>query len=333
VTPPLTPGRPGSDAPAATAGADPAAAAASPGPPGSGTAPGVPARPDTDLTLPEGDDVAVAIDDGAALAVRVVPGRAESGLAPVVLSHCWTGSRLVWVPVARRLAAAGHQVVLYDQRGHGASTRGSAAISVERLGADLAAVLAHLDLRDAVVAGHSMGGMGAMAFACHHADMVRERVRGLVLVATAAHGVGGGPRRYLWQAVLRGDVATWVMTRPGLGRRFVRPVFGVDPAPEHVEVTRVLFAATPAEVRLDCVRAMGSMDLRAVLRRADVPAVVLLGRRDQLLVNRLTRAIVDHLAGARLVELPDAGHMLPFERPDEVADTIRRVAGPAPYVP
>jgi pimeloyl-ACP methyl ester carboxylesterase len=56
----------------------------------------------------------------------------------------------------------------------------------------------------------------------------------------------------------------------------------------------------------------------------DTPATVLLGRRDQLVVNTLTRAIVHHVATARLVELPDAGHMLPLERPDDVAAAISR---------
>jgi non-heme chloroperoxidase len=245
----------------------------------------------------------------------------------VILPHCWTGSRVVWVPVARRLVAAGHRVVLYDQRGHGASTRGTAPVTVERLGADLAAVLEHLDLRDAVLAGHSMGGMTVMALAGHRPDVVSARARGLALVATAAHGLGGGPRRYLWPAVVGGGLTTRVMAEPRVGRIFLRSVFGADPSPEHVDATRALFAATPPAVRLECLRAIGAMDVRAALRRVDVPAVVVLGRRDQLVVNALTRAIVDHLPGAELVELPGAGHMLPFERPDEVTTAIRRLAG------
>lgn len=60
-------------------------------------------------------------------------------------------------PVAHRLLDAGHRVVLYDQRGHGESSLGRAPVTVERLGEDLAAVLKHLDVRDAVLAGHSMG--------------------------------------------------------------------------------------------------------------------------------------------------------------------------------
>lgn len=284
--------------------------------------------PDTDLTLPAGDHSTVVTDDGARLAVTVAGGTGEPGAAaPVVLPHCWTGARAVWVPVARRLVAAGHRVVLYDQRGHGESTVGRDPISIDRLGADLATVLTHLDLRDTVLAGHSMGGMTVMALACGHPRLVQDRVRGLALVATAAHGLAEQGRERFWRMVLWRDHVNRLLVRPSLGRMFVRGTFGVDPLPAHVDATRVLFVATPPEVRRDCVEAIGAMDLREALRAVDVPAVVLLGRRDTMIANRLTRAIAEHVAGAGVVELPGAGHMLPFERPDEVAAAIRDLAG------
>jgi len=70
-----------------------------------------------------------------------------------------------------RLVAAGRRVVLYDQRGHGASTLGPGAPTVDQLGEDLAAVLDAVDARDAVVAGHSMGGHGALVLGMKHPDV------------------------------------------------------------------------------------------------------------------------------------------------------------------
>jgi len=232
----------------------------------------------------------------------------------------------VWVPVARRLLAVGHRVVLYDQRGHGASTVGGQPVSVARLGDDLAAVLDHLDVRDAVLAGHSMGGMTVMAFACGHAGALRERVRGLALVGTAAHGLATRGRERFWRMVLWRDLVDRVLAHPGVGRAVVRGTFGADPRRAHVEATRALFVATRSDVRRQCVAAIGEMDLRAALRAVDVPSVVVLGTRDTLIVNSLTRSIAEHVAGAAVVvELPGAGHMLPFERPDEVVAAIRRL--------
>lgn len=282
--------------------------------------------PDTDLTLPPGTAIEVHTDDGAVLSVSVHGADTATATSPVVLPHCWTGSRLVGVPVTRRLLAAGHRVVLYDQRGHGSSELGRDPVTVERLGADLAAVVRQLDLRDVVVAGHSMGGMTTMALACHHPDLVRERVRGLVLIATAGYGLGDRWRsRLLRRAILTG-LAARATRHPRAGYAAVRSTFGAAPERAHVEATRALFVATPDQVVRDCVDAMGAMDLRPVLRGVDVPTTVLLGRRDQLIVNPLTRAIVDHITGAELIELPGAGHMLPLERPDDVAAAIRALA-------
>jgi pimeloyl-ACP methyl ester carboxylesterase len=167
-----------------------------------------------------------------------------------------------------------------------------------------------------------MGGMSAMACACRHPGLVGERVRGLVLVATAAHGVGTGGRNRFWRIVLWRSWLNRLMVRPRLGRACVRPTFGRSPRPAYVEATRALFVGTDPRIRYACAVAMGAMDLREALRAVDVPAVVLLGRHDRLVANRLTRAIVDHVDGARLIELPGAGHMLPLERPDDVAAAI-----------
>jgi pimeloyl-ACP methyl ester carboxylesterase len=257
-----------------------------------------------------------------------VAGGAVPTAHPVVLPHCWTGSRAVWAPVARRLVDAGHPVVLYDQRGHGDSTLGRDAISVDRLGDDLGTVLDHLDLRSAVLAGHSMGGMTVMAHACRRAGRLGERARGLVLVATAAHGLTN--LQPVMRVGLRALPVERMMERPRLGCALVRGTFGADPHHAHVDATRVLFAATPRAVRQDCLGAMRAMDLRTGLRAVDVPAVVVLGTADRLVPNALTRAIADHVPGAHLVELRGAGHMLPFERADDVTAVIAVMAGDEP---
>ena len=275
-----------------------------------------------DLMLPTGTDLVVSADDGARLSVTIAGPPPGDGPAPVVLAHCWTGSRAVWAPVARRLVAAGRRVVLYDQRGHGTSSVGAEPISIDRLGDDLAGVVDQLDLRDAVLAGHSLGGMSVMACACRHPVLMKERARGLVLVATAAHGLSGRGRDRFWRMVLWRDGVNRLLGHPRLGRLCVRGTFGRRPAKAHVEATRALFVATPPGVRRDCAVAVGEMDLRAPLRLVETPAVVVLGRRDRLIVNHLTRAIVDHTPGARLIELAHAGHMLPLERPDELTATI-----------
>jgi pimeloyl-ACP methyl ester carboxylesterase len=243
------------------------------------------------------------------------------GASMVVLSHCWTGSRAVWEPVAARLVAAGRQVVLYDQRGHGASTPGTAPLSVELLGDDLAAVLEAVDARDAVLAGHSMGGMTLQALAVGHPAVVAERVRALVLAGTAAFGVAAGPLAAPVRFV-SGSRAGDRLMAGRLGPALSRGSVGRRPRQAHLVATRDAWLSLPTGLRRDFLIALQAMDFRAGLAGVAVPTTVVVGTRDLLTPPRLGRALAAAIPGARLVEVPGAGHMLPFEEPDRLAEII-----------
>ena len=282
--------------------------------------------------LPGAEERTVTTDDGATLAVTVAPGTADTTVAAgttglagpaAVFAHGWTNNRSVWLPVAREVAAAGYTVVLYDQRGHGASTRGDDPLGIERLGDDMAAVLTGLDVRDAVVVGHSMGGFTAMSFACRHPDVAKERVRGLVLVSTAAHGLSMGRMTPVAMRLLRSPTVERLARARG-GLLLARRVLGRRPEPEHLLSTRDMFLATPAEVRAGYFASFGGMDLRECLAGVDTgPVVVMVGSRDTLTPPRLGQAIADVVPGARFELFPDAGHMLPLERTSQVAEVVR----------
>jgi pimeloyl-ACP methyl ester carboxylesterase len=272
------------------------------------------------LVLPRGVADVVRTDDGAELALHLA-GPADGPL--VVLVHCWTGNKELWAPVARRLVQLGHRVVLYDQRGHGSSTFGAGLDCVDRLGADLAAVLSHLDARDVVVAGHSMGGMSIQAYVGSHRADAAERLVAAVLVATAARTLGRALPAVLAERTL-GDLGFgWVRTgrsgvlvaRGSLGRRAVRG---------HAHVVRDALAATPGDVRVRCLLAMAEMDLRPGLDGLDIPATILVGTRDLLTPVRSARSLQRAWPQSALRILPGAGHMLPLERPDDIVEAVLR---------
>ena len=173
------------------------------------------------------DHRVVRTPDGARLAVWDLEGHGP-GAAAVVLPHCWGCSHEIWLPVTRRLRDRGHRVVLYDQRGHGASTRGTAPLAIETLAHDLALVLETHDVSDAVLAGHSMGGMTIMSLATHRPEVMNERARAAVLVATSAHD----PRARAFPQAARlasAFIASPVVTRSmrsANGHRLVRGASG-----------------------------------------------------------------------------------------------------------
>jgi non-heme chloroperoxidase len=269
-------------------------------------------------TLPVGRYTSVTTDDGAVLDVTVA-GPREGPTA--VLVHCWTGSKRVWAAVARQLMHAGYRVVLYDQRGHGASTAGAGIDSIDRLGRDLLAVLDELDIRDAVLVGHSMGGMAVQAFAVNHPDARRARVRGVVLVATAAHVLGRPVPAELVDRVIGDGRLEW--TRRGrLGSISARAAVGRHAYPAHIALTADGMRNTDGAARVACLRAMTAMDLRDGLGAIDEPVTVLVGTWDRLTSLRRARVIASRLPNAELRVLRGIGHMVPLESPDSVVEAV-----------
>jgi pimeloyl-ACP methyl ester carboxylesterase len=259
----------------------------------------------------------VRTDDGAELAVTIV-GDLGAGRPVALLAHGWGGRRETWGLVAPHLIAAGVTVVAYDLRGHGASTLGGEPISVDRMGRDLGTVLEQLALRDVVVVGHSGGGFAAMS--CVTSDpAAADRVRGLVLVATAAHDQDTP----LPEVVLMGSrLLSFVTSRPKLGLKPLRQTYGRNPGHAQLDLTRHLFSTTPRKVRGACFRSSRGMDLRAGLATVDHPAIVLTGEDDGLVPPRLGRAVAEAMPRARYQEVPEAGHMVPLEAPEAVATAI-----------
>ncbi len=262
--------------------------------------------------------------DGADLAVWDLAGHGPDAPA-VVLPHCWGCSHEVWLPVARRLREQGYRVVLYDQRGHGASTRGTAPLAIETLAHDLAVVLNATDVRGAVLAGHSMGGMTIMSLATHRPDVLKERAKATVLVATAATSVGdrSGQSARVASAMIASPMVTRAM-RAKNGHLFVRYAFGDSPVRAHVDLTRELFGDCHGTVRGDFLLAFATMDLLEGIATIDVPTTVMVGSRDALTLPKKAEQIVATVPGARLVTLQNRGHMLPLEDPDAVTDEIVR---------
>ena len=270
------------------------------------------------------DHTVVRTPDGAQLAVWDLEGDGPD--APiVVLPHCWGCSHEIWLPVARRLREQGSRVVLYDQRGHGASTRGTAPLTIETLAHDLTAVLDATDVRDVVLAGHSMGGMTIMSLATHRPDVLRERAKATVLVATAATRLGTGSARgaQMANALVASALVTRAMQSKN-GHVFVRGAFGEKPVRSHMDLTRDLFGGCHGAVRGEFLLSMSTMDLLEGVATMEVPTTVIVGTHDALTLPKKADQIVATVPGARLITLQNRGHMLPLEDPDAVTDEIVR---------
>lgn len=289
--------------------------------------------------LPEGDDLYVPPDDVTHHHLRSHDGGtihvAERGSGrPLVLLHGVTLRWDVWSPQLHGLTDR-YRVLAVDLRGHGQSEPGSNGYGLDQLGHDLATLLETMDLGDAIVVGHSMGGMTAMHFCADHPSVLAERVAGLAFVATAAPMVLPAPMAAL-------------LTRPGQrlvhrlesGKRFpyyrfgqnpasllmVRSAFGKDPSGAAVEQVRSMLEAMPQMASVPSVVGLLDHDVRESLAAVGVPSMAIVGTRDTLTPPWCSRLIAGTLPGCQLQVLAGCGHQVMQERPTELALLIDQLA-------
>jgi pimeloyl-ACP methyl ester carboxylesterase len=169
-----------------------------------------------------------------------------------------------------------------------------------------------------------MGGMTVMSLATYRPEVLHERTKATVLVATSATAIMAGvgsPERA--GALLSSEFVTRVLESKN-GYVLVRSAFGTKPVRAHVELTRDIFAACDGSVRGDFAASMGVMNLLEGIARIEVPTTVMVGTRDTLTAPKKADQMASTIPGARLVRLKGRGHMLPLEDPDAVTDEIVR---------
>jgi pimeloyl-ACP methyl ester carboxylesterase len=270
--------------------------------------------------------------------------------APVtlVLAHGWTLAQAAWDDVAELLrprAAAGElRLIRYDQRGHGRSGWGSADITVDRLGDDLAALLDALAPSGPVVlGGHSMGGMTIMCLAASRPELFGDRVRGVALVSTAAGDLAPDARTRAERVRLRllPGILAAALGAAGLFERarqllpphhprhqaFVRDLlYGADATEEMVLTGARIMHASTIHAFAGFYPALGAHDKKTELKALQQVAVeILVGDTDKLTPRRHSAQMAQALPEAVLHVLERTGHMLPQERPRPVAEAIGRL--------
>ncbi|TDD94977.1 alpha/beta fold hydrolase [Actinomadura rubrisoli] len=305
-------------------------------------------RPDPDAGEPfgglRGRELTVLADDGLPLHVEV-DGPDDADLT-VVFCHGYTLTQDSW-HYQRRDLQGRLRAVFWDQRSHGRSGRSLPThATIDQTGEDLWAVLRATIGPDepVVLVGHSMGGMSIMALAERHPEVFEERVAGVALVNTSCGDMAemtlGLPLvlaklvRPLAPGALRGlgRRADLVDRARGLGADLAFVVTRkMAFADKHVSPTVVGFLeemirATPIDVIAEFYPALAAHDKCAALDViGKVPVLVLAGGRDRLTPAAHGRRIAAALPDAELVEVDEAGHVLPLEYPGVVTGGLRRL--------
>jgi len=208
---------------------------------------------------------------------------------PIVFHHGWPLSSDDWDNQMLFFVGNGYRVVGIDRRGHGRSTQVSDGHDMDHYAADAAAVVEHLDLRNAVHIGHSTGGGEATRYVARHGQP-NGRVAGLVLIGAvppimvkAAANPGGlaidvfdGLRKQL--ADNRSQFYVDLPTGPFYG--FNRP--GTKPSQPIIQNWWRQGMMGGAKAHYDGIKAFSETDFTEDLKSIEVPTLVLHGDDDQI---------------------------------------------------
>jgi len=213
------------------------------------------------------------------------------------------------------------EVIVYDHRGVGASTRLEGSLTIRQMAHDAAGLLTALDLDDAHILGISMGGMIAQELALAEP----ERIRTLTLGCTYCGGPGSvhtsrevvervvealqsGDRERAVRASWEANVSPAFAAREDAWERFR----------EISQRRRVALEVIGAQTQA-CIE----HDASARLHEIAMPTQVIHGTVDQVLPVGNGEMIAELIDGAPLHLFEDVGHLFFWERPERAAELVR----------
>jgi len=263
--------------------------------------------------------------------------RGDPDAPPVVLSHGVTLSVRTWFHQLESLPQAGLRVIAFDHRGHGQSLLGDEGHSVENLGRDFKTLLEALDLENAVLVGHSMGGIAVESFVTQFSDVAARRVAGIVVLSSIAYTPFGSRSTRMKERIQkyfrRTPDTTGLWSRRNLGLALARVAFGEHPHPSHVELVRQMLRDCAHETRAEVPRTLIGIDFTPQLPDVRIPTLVIGGTADVITPPFEARRIAQLVPAARLEMFQHGGHMLMLERHDEIDRLVIEFTGEVQRAP
>jgi non-heme chloroperoxidase len=242
---------------------------------------------------------------------------------PVVLIHGYPLSGRAWDKQVPALLNAGYRVITYDRRGFGASSQPATGYDYDTFAADLAALLEHLDLREAILVGHSMGTGEVTRYLGTSGS---GRVAKGVLISSippfllaTPDNPGGVP-----QSVFDGFVQAAAADTPAWMKGFLDNFYNADTllgtlvSEQAYQASWNIAAAVSATAAVACIPTWET-DFRADLPKIDVPMLALHGDSDHVLpLDKTSRRLPALLHDVQLVVIAGGPHAIPWTHADQV---------------
>ncbi|WP_052425454.1 MULTISPECIES: alpha/beta fold hydrolase [Mycobacterium] len=281
----------------------------------------------------------VITSDGITLSVR--DHGSPDAAHTVVLLHGWCLNKEAWsIQIGALIRQWGNniRIISYDHRGHGDSACAAMhTYRIERLAVDLAELLIALDVNGRLtLAGHSLGGMTALAYLAIAERPVEPQT--LILIASAAgklceRGLGRllatPASRILYEVVQRApraaaDDVIRVLARPMCTAATRYGGYGAAAREALVTLSAASINNTALTTKVGFLPALKTYDQYRTLGSITAKTIVISGGADRLTPLCHARDLAAGIPDAVLVYRPSAGHMLLHETPRLVTEAISR---------
>ncbi|HCT81434.1 MAG TPA: alpha/beta hydrolase [Micromonosporaceae bacterium] len=297
--------------------------------------------------LPYDETLTVTTADGIELHVEIVDPLKPAGKPTLIFVHGFCLDQGTFHFQRQAIDRQGdHRMVFYDQPGHGlSSSLTEGEYELPALGDALYDVIkATTPEGPIILIGHSMGGMTIMACAEQHPQLFKDRVVGVVLIATSGGQVNGSQLFGLPNMISR--AAPGVMSIVNSASRLTggmvdkarkastdlafvltrRYGFGSDkPSPTLVSYVERMNSRTSTDTVARFLRTLYSHARYPALRAlGDLPVLLISGEKDMVTPLTHSEEIARLLPHATYVKLPNSGHVVMLECADEVNEIIER---------
>ncbi|MVM28680.1 alpha/beta fold hydrolase [Spirosoma sp. HMF4905] len=240
-----------------------------------------------------------------------------NGPLTLVFLHYFGGSVLEWQAVMSQLAGQ-YRCLAIDLRGHGDSEAPATGYSVYNMADDVLEVLKTMDVQDFVVVGHSMGGKVALALASQQPAGLQS----LILLS---------PSPPVPEPISDAD-RTEMLDNHGQRDAAEQTFAKITARPLSKEVKEQIIADNlrTADVAWKSWLLLGSKeDISGQMSKIGSPVAILVGTADKAILPDVQSTMtLPYLKTATLDTVDNAGHLLPWETPDDVVAFIqRKIAG------
>ena len=234
---------------------------------------------------------------------------------PLVLLHGFPLDHHLWDDVSSLLEDK-FDLILPDLRGFGASTTVDSPYSMDDYASDIAGLLDQMGIQKAAIAGHSMGGYVALAFA----RLYPERVSGLALISSQV--LADPPDRKEGRYKSAADVA-----EKGIGGVVEAMTSKFTSDARLQGIARSIMEKQKPDAYIGALKAMAERpDSTSLLSAFKFPVVVVHGEADALIPVARAREVKAAVPDLHYVELKDTGHVPMLEAARETAEALLRLA-------